>query len=152
MDAAPEDFTMRLPRYSVLTLLVTIAIISAVFGAWSFQRLSRQHSAVAVMHRKAERQVAEQRDILAKGVGRQAGSQLPRQDERQVRPGCRVPLAFRCARSAQPRIGSDVSDEFARQYEHETLVATHRRACEDVETRSRSSRGETPRSIEFGGR
>jgi hypothetical protein len=64
---------MRLPRYSVRTLLVTTAIIAAVLGAWSFQRLSQQHSAVAAMHRKAQREVAEQRDILAKGVSRRAG-------------------------------------------------------------------------------
>ena len=64
---------MGLPRYSVRTLLVTTAIIAAVLGAWSFQRLSQQHSAVAAMHRKAQREVAEQRDILAKGVSRREG-------------------------------------------------------------------------------
>ena len=64
---------MRLPRYSVRTLLVTIAIIAAVLGAWSFQRLSQQHSAVAAMHRKAQREVAEQRAILIKGVSRREG-------------------------------------------------------------------------------
>jgi hypothetical protein len=64
---------MRLPRYHLRTLLVTTAVIAAVFGARSFQRLSQQHSAVAAMHRKAQRQVAEQRDILAKGVRRREG-------------------------------------------------------------------------------
>ena len=64
---------MRLRRYSLRTLLVTIAIIAAVLGARSYKRLSRQHSAVAAMHRKAQREVAEQRDILAKGASRRAG-------------------------------------------------------------------------------
>jgi hypothetical protein len=54
-------------------MLVTTAIIAAVLGAWSFQRLSQQHSAVAAMHRKAQREVAQQRDILAKGVSRREG-------------------------------------------------------------------------------
>ena len=64
---------MRLPRYSLRTLLVTTAIIAAVLAAWSFQRLSRQHAALAAMHRKAQKEVAAQRDILAKGVSRRAG-------------------------------------------------------------------------------
>jgi len=64
---------MRLPRFSLRTLLVAIAIIAALLGARSFRRLSRQHSAVAAMHRKAQREVAEQRDILAKAVSRRAG-------------------------------------------------------------------------------
>jgi hypothetical protein len=64
---------MRLPRYRLRTLLVAIAAIATVLGARSFQQLSRQHSAVAAMHRKAQRQVAEQRDILAKGVRRREG-------------------------------------------------------------------------------
>jgi hypothetical protein len=64
---------MRLPRYSLRTLLVTTAIIAAVLGAWSLRRMSQRHSAVAAMHRKAQREVAEQRDILAKGVSRREG-------------------------------------------------------------------------------
>jgi hypothetical protein len=68
-----EDLAMRLPRFHLRTLLVAIAAIAAVLGARSFQRVSRQYSAVAAMHREAHRQVAEQRDILAKGVSRREG-------------------------------------------------------------------------------
>ena len=64
---------MRLPRYSVRTLLLTTAITAALLGVWSFQRLSQQHFAVAAMHRKAQSEVAAQRDILAKGVARREG-------------------------------------------------------------------------------
>jgi hypothetical protein len=68
-----QEFTMRLPRYSLQTLLAITAIIAAVLGAWRFQRLSRQHAAVAAMHRKAQWEVSQQRDILAKGVSRREG-------------------------------------------------------------------------------
>jgi hypothetical protein len=58
----------------VRTLLVTIAVIAVVFAAWSFRRLSQQHAAVAARHRKAQWEVSQQRDILAKGVSRRKGA------------------------------------------------------------------------------
>ena len=72
---------MRLPRYSLRTLLAITAIIAAVLGAWRFQRLSRQHAAVAAMHRTAAWEVAQQRAILAKEVSRPEG-----ESDRPVEP------------------------------------------------------------------
>jgi hypothetical protein len=83
---------MRLPRYSVRILPVTAAIIAAVLGAWSFQRLSQQRSAVAAMQRKAEREIAEPSDSLAKRVSlaqekpsppRKVGDRLPPEKPRR---------------------------------------------------------------------